>query len=497
MTQVVLTMDRTLASEYNGHIFLGFAACSPKLIPSWLYTKIFCPSADEENGVLKYGHCGQRKIEAALLNNGFSENDVVVTHPDHLEKVIDKDTRVLCITTHDPLGLGPASTTFSDLVGREPYTAFYFRKLISNPLIRRHNLKVIVGGSGAWQLTDERIIAKLGIDCVVVGEGEITAVKMIEKALNGEDLPPFVEGEVVPLDQISIIKKPTLSGLIEIARGCGRGCRFCNPTMLNYRCQPLDRIIEEVRINVNAGKGVIFHAEDVLRYASKDFVPNEKAVMNLFREVKKLTPNIGISHFAHASAMAKPNLIEKLSELMNAGSQNYPFMSGQVGIETGSKRLVEKYMKGKVKPFKPEKWPEIVRESHKLLADNRWVPCNTLIIGLPGEKPEDVRDTIELVYDIREYKSLIVPLYFVPIGTLRDKKFFRTKDTIPEHWQLLAACMEHNFKWVDELAYESLKAVGMNGFKSWAIRRILSYMKRKLDPYLKIMREGKNPISAT
>ena len=494
MTQVVLTMDRTLASEYNGHIFLGFAACSPKLIPSWLYTKIFCPSAEEENGVLKYGHCGQRKIEAALLNNGFSENDVVVAHPDHLEKVIDEDTKVLCITTHDPLGLGPASTTFSDLVGREPYTAFYFRKLISNPLIRKHNLKVIVGGSGAWQLTDERIIAKLGIDCVVVGEGEITAVKMIEKALNDEDLPPFVEGEVVPLDQIPIIKKPTLSGLIEIARGCGRGCRFCNPTMLNYRCQPLDRILEEVRINVNAGKGVIFHAEDVLRYASKDFVPNEKAVMKLFKEVKKLTPNIGISHFAHASAMAKPNLIEKLSELMNAGSQNYPFMSGQVGIETGSKRLVEKYMKGKVKPFKPEKWPEIVRESHKLLADNRWVPCNTLIIGLPGEKPEDVRDTIELVYDIREYRSLIVPLYFVPIGTLRDKKFFRTKDTIPEHWQLLAACMEHNFKWVDELAYESLKAAGMNGFKSWAIRRILSYMKRKLDPYLKIMKEGGNPV---
>ncbi|HEX08305.1 MAG TPA: B12-binding domain-containing radical SAM protein [Thermoplasmatales archaeon] len=355
-------------------------------------------------------------------------------------------------------------------------------------------MKVIVGGSGAWQLTDERIIAKLGIDCVVVGEGEITAVKMIEKALNDEDLPPFVEGEVVPLDQIPIIKKPTLSGLIEIARGCGRGCRFCNPTMLNYRCQPLDRILEEVRINVNAGKGVIFHAEDVLRYASKDFVPNEKAVMKLFKEVKKLTPNIGISHFAHASAMAKPNLIEKLSELMNAGSQNYPFMSGQVGIETGSKRLVEKYMKGKVKPFKPEKWPEIVRESHKLLADNRWVPCNTLIIGLPGEKPEDVRDTIELVYDIREYRSLIVPLYFVPIGTLRDKKFFRTKDTIPEHWQLLAACMEHNFKWIDELAYESLKAAGMNGFKSWAIRRILSYMKRKLDPYLKIMKEGGNPV---
>jgi radical SAM superfamily enzyme YgiQ (UPF0313 family) len=497
MAKVILTMDRTLASEYNGHIFLGFAACSPKLIPSWLYTKIFCPPAEEENGILKYGHCGQRKIEAALLNNGFSEGDVIVAHPDHLEKVVDKDTKVLCVTTHDPLGLGPASTTFSDLVNKEPYTALYFRRLITNPVIKKYNLKVIVGGSGAWQLTDERIIAKLGIDCVVVGEGEITAVKMIEKALNGEELPVFVEGEVVPLEQIPIIRRPTLNGLIEIARGCGRGCRFCNPTMLNYRCQPLNRILEEAKVNVNAGRGVLFHAEDVLRYGSADFVPNEKAVIKLFKEVKKLTSNIGLSHFAHASVMAKPSLIEKLSEMMEAGSINYPFMSGQVGIETGSKKLAAKYMKGKAKPFKTEEWPEIVKESHKLLADNKWVPCNTLIIGLPGEKAEDVRDTIELVYEIREYKSLIVPLYFVPIGNLRDKRFFRTKDMIPEHWQLLAACMEHNFRWVDELAYESLRAIGMNGLKVWAIKRILSYIKRKLAPYLEIMKEGINPISNT
>ena len=155
-----------------------------------------------------------------------------------------KIQKILCITTHDPLGLGPASSTFGDLGRREPYSSFYFRRLITNTVIKKNNLTVIVGGSGAWQLTDERIVTKLGIDCVVIGEEEITAVKMIKKALNNVTLPHFVEGEVVPLDQISLIVNPTLNGVIEICRGCGRGCRFCIYTILNYRCQTIDKIIK-------------------------------------------------------------------------------------------------------------------------------------------------------------------------------------------------------------------------------------------------------------
>jgi radical SAM superfamily enzyme YgiQ (UPF0313 family) len=493
MVKIVLTADRTLMSEYNKNIFLGFAACAPKFIPEWLYTKIFCPPVEEEDGRAKFGHCGQRKIEAALLTNGFSEEDIAVIRPERLNKVIDQYTKVLCITTHDPLGLGPASSTFSDLGGRESFTSFYFRKLITNPLIRKKNLSVIVGGCGAWQLTDERIAAKLGIDCVVVGEGEITAVEMIEKALNGERLPYFVEGEVVPLDQIPLIRKPTLNGIIEICRGCGRGCRFCNPTMMNFRCQSPEKIIQEAKLNVDAGNGVIFHAEDVLRYKSKGFIPNDAAVMELFSEAKKLTDNIGLSHFAHASVMAKKKLVEQIAELLEAGTNKYPFVSGQVGIETGSPRIVAKYMKGKTKPFKPEEWPEVVIESHNLMSDNNWIPAETLIMGLPGEKSEDVQKTIDLINDLSDYKSLIVPLYFVPIGNLQGKGFFRTKDNMPEHWQLLAICFRHLLKWSYKIADEH-PPPEMGSWKVWTLKKIIKYMGKRIEPYLKLMEEGTNPI---
>jgi len=493
--KIVLTADRSLMSEYNKHVFLGFAACAPRFIPGWLYTKIFCPPVKEENGRVKYGHCGQRKIEASLLNNGFSEKDVAVVRPDKLDRVVDNKTKVLCITTHDPLGLGPASTTFSDLGGRETFTSLYFRKLITDPIIKKYNLKVIVGGSGAWQLTDERIMAKLGIDCVVVGEGEITAVNIIEKALNGAQIPFIIQGEVVPLEQIPVIRNPTLNGIIEICRGCGRGCRFCNPTMLSFRCQPIDKIMEEARLNVDAGNGVLFHAEDVLRYNAKGFVPNEIAVLKLFSDVKKLTDNIGISHFAHASVASKPSLVEKLSELMDVGSKKCPFLSGQVGIETGSPRMVAKYMKGKAKPFKPEEWSEMVIESHKILRDNHWVPCNTLIVGLPGEKPDDVRKTIDLIEDLSEYKSLIVPLYFVPIGNLQGNGFFKTKYATSEHWQLLATCINHDFKWIYTLAEENLPTVDMSSWKIWLIKKVIRYMNKRLYPYVKLMEEGINPMT--
>lgn len=234
----------------------------------------------KKNGEATCAPTGTRKIEAALLEKDF---DVAVAHPEHLDKVINGKTKAIGITTNDPLGLGPASTTFADLTGRETYSAIYFRKLITDPVIRKNKLKVIVGGPGAWQLADERIIAKFDIDCVVVGEGEITAVKVFEKALNGDELPRIVQGEVVPLDQIPSIRNPTINGLVEIARGCGRGCKFCNPTLLNFRCRPIERILEEVKVNVAAGLGVLLHAEDVLRYGARGAIPDERKVLKIVR----------------------------------------------------------------------------------------------------------------------------------------------------------------------------------------------------------------------
>ena len=154
--KVVLTADRTLLSEYHGGIFLGFSACVPRgMIPDWLYFSLFCPSVEvNEDGSVDYAPCGLRKIEATLLDYGFKEKDVIVAHPEHLDRVIGPETRVLGITENDPLGIGPATTTFTQLLGGEAYMKVKFRELLSHPTVRRYRPRIIVGGRepGNWKM---------------------------------------------------------------------------------------------------------------------------------------------------------------------------------------------------------------------------------------------------------------------------------------------------------------------------------------------------------
>jgi len=307
MKRIILTTDKTLASDYNGSEFLGFAACSPTFLPTFLFEKIFCPPLPKENGRAKFANCGVRKIEAALLQAGFNKEEVLVIRPQDIKKFLNEKTMAIGITTNDPLGLGPASSTFSSLVEKETYSARCFRELLEKirPYARKYKIKVVVGGPGAWQLEDERLLTKYGIDCLCIGEGEITAVEIFKKIVNNEEIPRIVYGEVVPLEKIPNIVSPTINGLVEIARGCGRGCRFCNPTMLNYRCRELKDILEEVRINASYGLGALLHAEDVLRYKANGVIPREDKVIELFKEVLKIVKvpsKVGISHFTFASA---------------------------------------------------------------------------------------------------------------------------------------------------------------------------------------------------
>ena len=93
----------------------------------------------------------------------------------------------------------------------------------------------------------------------------------------------------------------------------------------------------------------------------------------------------------------------------------------EIGIEAGSMELAKRIMPVKAHPFKPDEWPEIVRMSMGLMHDNMLVPACTLILGLPEEKEEDVIKTMELVDDLKNVRSLIVPLFFVPMGKLKNE----------------------------------------------------------------------------
>jgi radical SAM superfamily enzyme YgiQ (UPF0313 family) len=489
--KVVLTADRTLMSEYRGGIFLGFSACVPKgLIPDWLYFSMFCPSVPvNEDGSVKYAPCGTRKIEAALLDYGLKRKDVIVAHPEHLHKVVGSRTKVIGITENDPLGMGPATSTFTQLFDGEAYMNIKFRELLSHPAIKKYRPRIIVGGPGAWQLENKEVRSKMGIDCVVVGEGEKVAGPLFKSALDGESLPEVVHGNVAETEEISLIKEATIDGIVEIARGCGRGCDFCVPTLQRYRCLPIRDILKEVEVNLRAGKRPLLHAEDVLRYKAKGLEVNGEAVVELFKTVRSYpgVNAVGMSHFALSSIASAPDVVEEISNILGAGEDG-GWLSGQTGLETGSPRLIEMNMKGKCKPFEPEDWPQVVIDAFEVMEENHWVPCATLIIGLPGETDRDVDLTIDLLEELNNFKSLIVPLFLVSMGGLKGKtESFTVEEMTPKQSELFLKCWEHNINWGQNLLQEYF--LTRSGVKGYGLRFLFSYATKQVRKLIRQCRE--------
>ncbi len=475
--KVVLTADRTLMSEYSGGVFLGFSACVPKgLVPDWLYFSVFCPSVPVNgDGSVRYAPCGIRKVEAALLDHGFKRKDVVVAHPDHLDKVVGPRTKVVGITETDPLGIAPATSTFTQLFDGEAYMNIKFRQLLNHSAIKKHRPRIIVGGPGAWQLEDRKTRSNLGVNCVLVGEAEKVVGSLFERAVDGEVLPEVVHGDVVETDEIPLIKNATVDGIVEIARGCGRGCEFCVPTLQRYRCIPIKQILKEVDVNLRAGRRPLLHAEDVLRYKAKGLEVNGEAVIDLFKTVKNHpgVNAVGISHFALSSIASAPEVVEEISNLFDAGKGG-DWFSGQTGLESGSPRLMKEYMIGKCKPFETEDWPQVVLNAFDIMKRNCWVPCATLIIGFPNETDRDIDLTINLLEELKSYKSLIVPLFLVSMGGLKNKtKSFTIEKMTPKQCELFFKCWEHNIDWGQTLLQEYF--LTKSGVKGYGLRFLFSY----------------------
>jgi len=452
MPVVVLSSDRTMMSNYHGREFLGFGATSPSVgVPEFIFRWIFTPRMQEKNGVVREAPYGLRKIEAKLLDEGI---DAVTVDPSHLKKYL-KEAKVLLISGHDYFGLGPPSTTFSSLLKRESLNAISFRKFITGKDIKKAKeggLKIIAGGPGAWQfrIRDEQR-KKYGIDCVVEGEGENIILDLVLRVINGEDLPEFVNGDEhhPSVGQIPEIKNPSINGLVEIGRGCPRGCSFCSVTRKPLRWYPLEKIEREIKVNTNSGiTGGIIHADDVFLYGSKDFKPNPEKLFPLLELSMSHYRTIAFSHVSLSSVICLKNKFEDIAETV---LQNQKFFGAEVGIETGSVRLAREIMKNKAKPFDVERWKEIVYEAFGIMHDHSMIPAGTLIIGIPGETPDDVYETIELVEELRDFRSLIVPLFFVPLGLLKNEKWFLARNVREDHIELLKACLRHDMKWIRKI----------------------------------------------
>ncbi|MEM0367756.1 MAG: radical SAM protein, partial [Candidatus Nitrosocaldus sp.] len=236
---------------------------------------------------------------------------------------------------------------------------------------------------------------------------------------------------------------------IEAMRGCGRGCDFCDPNLRMKRDFPVERLKEEASINLRYGiTSIWLQSEEILLYGldNNEMRPNRDAIVHLFSELKSL-PNVNYVaaiHLTYSSAMADPECIAKIREINNFNASRWNGV--QIGLETASPVLIKRHMPYKVKPFTPEEWPWLVREGIKLLNENYFFVANTLIIGLPGEQDDDVKETIELIKELEGMATVVAPMFYTDYHDL--SRSLQRERMSRAQWELYFRCWYLNAKTV-------------------------------------------------
>ena len=511
--KVVLSADRTLMSPYRGISLASFFGCAPALDPNrnhntfWyrvlgqqvtpkVLFDFICNPIEHTDGRANYAPYGLRKVEAALVRDGYTRDQVVVAHPDHIEKFIGPETEVVGTYEMDPLGMGPVTMTFTYGRKQMSYDEFYSRDLHQRIVAAKRkngsNAKILAGASGTWQYNyDPAKIEEYDLYGIVEGDlGGIgpeidgTGGRFFDALINGEmeTANPFKKREFKveikefardgrkyhgrfihcwdqpSVDEIPNIINPSMHGQVEVMRGCGRGCKFCDVTLRPLRYYPVEKVQKEIEINMKYGglKNAWVHSDDIFVYGlnprtTKNMQPNREAIEELFKGIMATgVEHTNPTHGTLAGAIADERLVPNVSKIIKASPSNH--IGIQCGFETGSIRLIGKYADRKLAPYQPAEWHWVVKNAVKTLNENYWVPAFTIIMGLNNdETPEDSWETIRLIHELEieqpDSKFTVTPLTFVPIGLLQKSAFFDIGNSIDApKLGVMYKTWQHNFK---------------------------------------------------
>ncbi len=435
------------------------------------YSKTFFNKAAFDNeswpdGRAKYVPNGLRMVETLLLRE-YPEDQVVVCYVDQLARFVGPETKVLAIHAHNPLGISYATDVYSKLAGENlmPVNAHEFIRIVTHPVIQKYKPRIVVGGPGAWQLEKANRLDEFKIDYLIDGEIERVFSDLFKRIIAGDPTLPRIvklpKDSQPTVEEIPVVRHRSTFGVCEITRGCGRGCQFCSPATKVGRSFPLEHIIASAEVNAREGATeVMLASEDMFLYEQlPNFETNVPALVKLFESVKAVPgiQTIQTSHITMAPVVKDPTIIERLTPYVVPYSHLHHKDSTDpsgcvadpiIGLETGSPKLFNTYMKGKAYPYKANQWRDVVVKGMEILNRHNWFPFCTFIIGLPGETDEDTKQSLDMLYDLRHAKGMFVPTFFVTLEDTRMEKTNSAKliEMTDLQWEFFFTCWKYNME---------------------------------------------------
>jgi len=338
-----------------------------------------------------YAPMGPLYVAAALEAQGHEVSFLDATFEQGVEGIVDR------VTSSD-----------AALVG--VYTTFLSRPnaLRVGMAARARGAFAVAGGPDANVETEEYL--EEAFDAVVLGEGEVTAVQLVDALARDVDwreldgLAWMGDGGVVRspprdrIDDLDGIAFPArhLVDMEEYARrwrgrhghyglsimssrGCPYSCAFCSRPVFGraVRRRSVENVVAELReLRLRFGADRVRFADDIL--------PLDKGwVLELCRVIEE--EDLGLEF----ECLARTDLMdaEVIAAMARAG-----FKEVFYGVESGSDPVLERMCKGQTRAD--------IQRATSLTRQAGMVQHWFIMLGYPGETRADIESTIEMVLDV-------------------------------------------------------------------------------------------------
>lgn len=256
--------------------------------------------------------------------------------------------------------------------------------------------RIIVGGAHP-SIAPEEFEQMSGVDCVVIGEGEVVFPQLLEAVKTCNPLPdrvngvgtvtdldtvPFVDRSIYPASEVPFHPSfPAPMVTIVAGRGCIYNCSFC---------QPAERLMFGSRVRRRSVENVIAELK-TLRFNSlmihDDCLTEDADWINQFCEAY---PAAGFTQpficQSRADIIVKnPEMIRRLKD---AGLKML-----SIGFECGNDRVLKLLRKG-VKVWQNYKAAQICHELGIMIDAN-------YMFGLPSETVAEMEETVRMIHQIK------------------------------------------------------------------------------------------------
>jgi radical SAM superfamily enzyme YgiQ (UPF0313 family) len=476
---IVLVADRTLSADYR-ILFEGiYATSQTRRIPELAMKQFVSPPvATDAFGRARTAPLGLRRVQAALMKQlDLSADQVVCTTPEKLPMLLGPWVKAVGFSSSDPLGRGMSNTTTDHFWSGELYTRYFTRQQLQylQQTKKQYGFKVVGGGAGAWQwkLYDDET-ARACLDAVHVGYFERKGAALFEAIVNDRPFEVMVETDETAVDSVCPIQEASLLGVVELSRGCGRGCRFCTMAEKQMEHLPHDIILSDLETNVAGGiRSVVSGSEDFFRYGASGLKIQFDKVHDLLtqmRQVKGLSfMQVDHANIASVAQMTDEQLQEIRRLLTWEAKSDYLWVN--MGVETANGQLLAANAPDKIAPYRADDWEELVYETAGRMHRNGFFGVYSLVLGLPGETGNDIERTRKLVRYLETKNAMVYPVFYEPNrqDELDSGNGFTLERMQQSHMELYKACYEINFRQVPRLFWDNQRCGGV----SWARRALM------------------------